>query len=78
MDELEKRTAIHQSAQIIERGDLLNIPASQDAQREIEVQNENDDALFAQKIKKLKIMKDAGLLSEEEFDSKRKELLDLI
>lgn len=78
VDELEKRTAIHQSAQIIERGDLLNIPASQDAQREIEVQNENDDALFAQKIKKLKIMKDAGLLSEEEFDSKRKELLDLI
>jgi len=78
VDEIEKRTAIHQSAQIIERGDLLNIPVLPDMQKENEIQNENNDILFEQKIKKLKMMRDAGLLSEEEFDSKRKELLDMI
>lgn len=78
VDELEKRTAVHQSSQIIERGDLLNIPAAQEEQKGIEMQKEDSGALFAQKIKKLKIMKDAGLLSDEEFDNKRKELLDMI
>lgn len=77
VDELEKRTAIHKSAKVIERGDLLSIPISQDMQG-IEEQNDNNDILFAQKVKKLKMMKDAGLLSEEEFDSKRKELLNMI
>lgn len=78
VEELEKRTAVHQSAQIIERGDLLNASVLQDKQKGIEMQSEDNDALFAQKIKKLKMMKDAGLLSEEEFDNKRKELLDMI
>lgn len=77
VDELEKRTAIHQSAQIIERGDLLRVPVSQEIQR-IEERNKSSDTLFEQKIKKLKMMKEAGLLSEDEFDKKRKELLDMI
>lgn len=77
VDELEKRTAIHQSTQLIERGDLLNIPALQEV-KGIEEQNENHEILFEQKVKKLKMMKDAGLLTEEEFENKRKELLDMI
>lgn len=77
VDELEKRTVIHQSAKIIERGDLLSVPVSQKTQR-IEERNENSVALFEQKIKKLEMMKEARLLSEDEFDKKRKELLDMI
>lgn len=77
VDEIEKRTAIHQSAKIIERGDLLNVPISKGVQKEIEVQNEDNNS-FEQRIKKLKMMKESGLLTEEEFDIKRKELLDMI
>lgn len=77
VDELEKRTAIHQSTQAIECGEFLNNSVNQGMKR-IEIQNENSELLFEQKVKKLKMMKDAGLLSEEEFDSKRKELLDMI
>lgn len=77
VDELEKRTAVHQSAKLIEGGDLLSTPASQTA-RKIEAENEDNDIIFAQKVKKLKMLKEAELISKEEFDAKRKELLDMI
>lgn len=77
VDELEKKAAISQSEKVIRHDDLLNVSASQDVQR-IETANENSDVLFEQKIKKLKMMKEAGLLSEEEFDHKRKELIEMI
>lgn len=56
---------------------MLSTPASQTA-RKIEAENEDNDIIFAQKVKKLKMLKEAELISKEEFDAKRKELLDMI
>lgn len=77
VDALEKKTAVQQSLGAIESGALLSagratpsnaLPSSQ----------ENSMDVFKQKVEKLKIMKDAGLLSPEEFDEERKKLLELL
>ncbi|MDR1674879.1 MAG: SPFH domain-containing protein [Tannerella sp.] len=41
-------------------------------------QQEGDLAVFKQKVEKLKIMKDTGLLSDEEFEQEKKKLLDTL
>ena len=35
----------------------------------------DDMTIFKQKLEKLKLMKDAGMLSDEEFDEEKKKLL---
>jgi membrane protease subunit (stomatin/prohibitin family) len=40
--------------------------------------NTGDMTVFKQKVEKLKIMKDAGLLSDEEFEQEKKKLLDAL
>lgn len=74
VEELEKRTVLQQSGNSIGNGNLLNGASVQG----IEAKDESSDDVFARKIKKLKMMRDEGLLSDEEFDNKRKELLDMI
>lgn len=74
VEELEKRTVLQQSGNAIGNGNLLNGASVQG----IEAKDESSDDVFARKIKKLKMMRDEGLLSDEEFDNKRKELLDMI
>ena len=39
---------------------------------------DDDMSAFKRKIEKLKALKDAGLLSDEEFEQERKKLLDTI
>ena len=77
VDELEKRAAVSRSMGIMENNTLGNIPMQNNVQ-EIETNNQNSDVLFIQKVEKLKIMKNAGLLSDEEFECERKKLLSMI
>lgn len=76
VEELEKRTVLQQSGNAAVNGNLLT-SSSQHVQG-IEAKDENSEDVFARKIRKLKMMRDEGLLSDEEFDNKRKELLDMI
>lgn len=76
--ELEKKTIIKQSIDLIENGSLLK-SAKIDSQH-IEMIEASVDSMidFKQKVEKLKIMKDAGLLSNDEFEIERKKILDEI
>lgn len=56
-------------------GVITNInPESSDAQRNNNIASD-DMAVFQQKIEKLKVMRESGLLTDEEFEAKRQELL---
>lgn len=79
VDELEKKTVVHQSSHMIESGSLLKTSVLAD-DRKIENKRDAEDSMvdFGQKIEKLKMLQAAGLLSEEEFDMERKKLLNQI
>lgn len=75
--ELEKKTAIHHATPQIESGKLLSSPSTEVAGLEAK-QNINSMADFKQKVEKLKIMKDAGLLTDEEFNLEKVKLLETL
>lgn len=79
--ELEKKSAIHQAKDQIESGTFLKPPVEED--RKIEIDDnakikDNDLNNFKQKLEKLRLMKESGVLSEEEFNAEKMKLLDLI
>lgn len=80
VDELEKKTVVHQSTDIIENGGLLKADIRPDVlsieHKESQEMNEMED--FKLKVEKLKMMKDAGLLSDEEFAKEQEKLLNMI
>ncbi|MDE7061931.1 MAG: SHOCT domain-containing protein, partial [Lachnospiraceae bacterium] len=79
VDELEKKTVVHQSSEMIENGSLLKTSVLSDS-RKIENKRDDEESVvdFGQKIEKLKMMQAAGLLSDEEFDMERRKLLSQI
>lgn len=79
VDELEKKTVVHQSAEIIENGSLLKFAAKSNNQQ-IEMKEKREDPMeaFKQKVEKLKMMKEAALLSDEEFEAEKKKLLNML
>lgn len=80
VDELEKKTVIHRSNDLIQNGSLLKATVKPDIpsieESEIVQANPMDD--FKQKVEKLKIMRDAGLLSDEKFEEEQNKLLGMI
>lgn len=77
VDELEKKTVIHQSTTAIESGSLLK---SVPKQEQISIDKRESMSIedFKLKVEKLKIMKDAGLLSDEKFEQEQAKLLQLL
>lgn len=75
VEELEKKTVVQQSENLIRNGELLKVTA-RPSENALEDKTSVDS--FQEKIEKLKIMKEAGLLSDEEFEEEKKKLLSLI
>lgn len=80
VDELEKKTAVHQSTDMIENGSLLKAPVKTETISIGQKGAQETDAMeeFKKKVEKLKIMKEAGLLSDEKFEEEQAKLLDMI
>lgn len=82
VSELEKRSAINQFSDRIKHGDYLTAPSEQkkiELKKDAEKIEENDAIdVFEAKVKKLKIMMEYGLLTKEEFEREKRELLDQI
>lgn len=80
VDELEKKTVVHQSTDIIENGKLLKVNIRSDVPsiEQKELQETNAMENFKLKVEKLKMMKDAGLLSDEKFAEEQAKLLNMI
>lgn len=77
--ELEKKSAVYQATKQIESGSLLNGATSSQYNNEMETKQNNDGmTIFKQKLEKLKMLHDAGILTEIEFDVEKKKLLELI
>jgi len=76
VDELEKKTVLHQSESLISQGTLLR--TSSNNNESIETKNSLSTDDFKVKIEKLNMLKEAKLLSEEEFENERKKLLSQI
>lgn len=79
VDELEKKTIVHQSTDMIENGSILKVDVKSDTPS-IEMKETQADQMadFKQKVEKLKMMKEAGLLSEEKFKEEQNKLLNMI
>lgn len=75
VDELEKKTAVHQSTNAIENGSLLK---SALIEENVSIGKSLSTDEFKAKVEKLKIMKDAGLLSDEKFNEEQEKLLQLL
>lgn len=78
VEELERKTALHQSKEVLKTGELLYAPGTQmisesKSEQDVDVLQE-----FKLKVDKLKVMREAGLLSDDEFDEERKKLLSQI
>lgn len=80
VDELEKKTVVHQSADMIEQGSLLKVDLQPDIQSIEEKKIPETDAMetFKLKVEKLKMMKEAGLLTDEKFAEEQEKLLNMI
>lgn len=81
VDELEKKTVVHQSADVIQNSSLLKVPVKPDNNppiEEKEAQQTISMEEFKQKVEKLRIMKEAGLLSDEKFKEEQDKLLNMI
>ncbi len=72
--ELEKKAAVQQASRQIESGEMLRV-ASERAQKEVV---DNQMGAFKLKVEKLKMMRDADLLTEEEFKEEKAKLLEML
>ena len=77
VEEMERKAVIHQSTEAIQSGGILN-PVKSSVTTTLPDVQENTLDIFKMKVDKLKMMKEAGLLSEQEFEEERKKLLKLI
>ena len=77
VEELERKAVVHQSVEAIQSGAVLSHGTATPSTKLLD-SNENTMEAFKVKVEKLKMMKEAGLLSEKEFEEERKKLLGLI
>lgn len=75
VDELEKETVVRQSAKVIENGSLLKSSAIEE---NVSIDKSLSIDEFKTKVEKLKIMKEAGVLSDEKFNEEQEKLLKLL
>lgn len=76
--ELEKKAAVSQAAKSLGERALLQAQ-SETAHQQLEDKQGSDSITdFKKKVEKLKIMKEAGLLSDDEFDAEKNKLLKMI
>ena len=76
--ELEKKAAIKQASEA-ENNKLLQSPTESDNIHQLDGKQILDPMIdFKKKVEKLKIMKDAGLLTDEEFNVEKSKLLEMI
>lgn len=80
VDELEKKTVLHQSVNVIEDGSLLRVEIAGANSASNNMIESSSDSIndFKQKVEKLKMMKESGLLTDEEFKSEQQKLLRMI
>ena len=71
---LDKKAAVQQASKQIESGEILRV-ASDNAQGGI---TDNQMEAFKIKVEKLKMMRDADLLTEEEFKEEKAKLLKML
>lgn len=77
--ELEKKSAVYQATKQIENGSFLSgLILGQNNSEMQENQSSNEMTIFKQKLEKLKLMYDAGILTDNEFDLEKKKLIELI
>lgn len=74
VEEIERQAAVRKSQGALEAGGGLHL-ASAGPTAGIAAVAEEPTAAFKAKVEKLKLMKDAGFLSDEEFDEERRKLL---
>ena len=72
--ELEKKAAVQQASKQIESGEVLRI-ASDNSQKDIV---DNQMEAFKIKVEKLKMMRDADLLTEDEFRIEKEKILQML
>lgn len=77
VDELEKKTVVHQSTDVIENGTLLKSIQKQDNMQINKIESISLEE-FKTKVEKLKLMKEAGLLSDDRFEEEQEKLLSLL
>lgn len=77
--ELEKKSVVHKATKEIEKDTYSNSITSNKASDESET-NQSKDVMttFKQKIDKLKLIHDSGILTEAEYDVEKKKLLELL
>lgn len=77
--ELEKQTAIKQAMEKIDSGDFLKIPQVKnvipDEEEKIYTQTKNNLEVIKDKIEKLKVLHESGILTDEEFAEEKKNIL---
>lgn len=78
VDELEKRTIVNQSSDVIANGDLLKVPANLNGTESKGNVCNNVEDDFIDRVNKLKVMKESGLLTDDEFNELKGKLLDSI
>ncbi len=77
--ELEKKSAVYQATEQIESGSLINTSILSKDNNERETNADSDGmTIFKQKLEKLKMLYDAGILTEAEFVEEKRKLLELI
>lgn len=72
--ELEKKAAVQQASKQIESGEVLRV-ASDNSQKDIV---DNQMEAFKIKVEKLKMMRDADLLTEDEFRIEKEKILQML
>lgn len=77
VDELEKKTVVHQSTDVIENGTLLKSIQKQDNMQINKIESISLEE-FKTKVVKLKLMKEAGLLFDDRFEEEQEKLLSLL
>ncbi len=79
VDELEKKTIINQSLDSIQNGSLLKVSALEQSAPALDESHKTlSMEEFKVKVEKLKLMKEAGLLSEGKFEEEQAKLLNMI
>lgn len=75
VEELEKKTAVYNASNLIEKQNPLNAYEDRDSENHLQDSNEIISE-FKQKIDKLTIMRDSGILTQEEFEWQKQKILE--
>ena len=75
VEALERQEAVRKTQGSLDAGSSLHLASTDTTPVALPTQETDSMAAFKMKVEKLKLMKEAGLLSDEEFNEERKKLL---